>query len=126
MNKFKKLLGQEDATEDEKAILSGLDKMQSLDNLKNPMGGTEIEQRKPIENIKRTTPPAYGTNYMSGDYGKSKNQMSVEEADSKLNSAYRMQQMKDLEDAESIGAFEEPDSPANQRAARLRNILGLK
>jgi hypothetical protein len=50
--------------------------------------------------------------------------MSLEEADSRLNDAYKMQQMKQLEDLEQIGEFEEPDSEANLRAAKLRALLG--
>jgi hypothetical protein len=105
-------------------MANAYDEMQGLHNLKQIFGGSEIEQRKPIKNIERTTPPPYGTNYMSGDYGKSKNPMSLEEADSRLNDAYKMQQMKQLEDLEQIGEFEEPDSEANLRAAKLRALLG--
>lgn len=35
-------------------------------------------------------------------------------------------QMKQLKDLEDVGAFEEPDSEVNKRAAKLRGLLGQR
>lgn len=52
------------------------------------------------------------------------NPMVISEQNAKIDAADKMRQMKDLEDLEMLGAFEEPDSEVNQRAARLRKLLG--
>lgn len=54
------------------------------------------------------------------------NPMVISEQNAKIDAADKARQMKDLEDLENIGAFEEPDSEANMRAKKLRSILGLK
>lgn len=53
------------------------------------------------------------------------NPMVISEQNAKIDAADKMRQMQDLEDLENIGAFEEPDSEVNQRAARLRKLLGM-
>jgi hypothetical protein len=44
----------------------------------------------------------------------------------KIDAADRARQLQELQDLEDVGAFEEPTSEVNQRAARLRKLISGK
>lgn len=44
----------------------------------------------------------------------------------KVNQSDRANQLKQLQDLQDVGAFEDPNSDANQRAARIKAVLGMK
>lgn len=90
--------------------------------LPQPAPGVDIDQRM-AKNKKQELKP-YDNEYVNKGAGDTKDIIAGGNVMDKVNAAYKAQQMKDLENLEQIGAFEEPDSEVNQRAARLRKLLG--
>lgn len=122
MSNFSKLFEKKNKTKDDIAIESGLDKMQGLQNLKQLIPGTDIPQI-PMENIKKEAKP-YGTEFAGRGAGDSRDLAAGSDVMNKVDEADRMNMMKQLEDLDQVGAFEEPDSDVNMRAAKLRALLG--
>ncbi len=124
MPKFKKLytspeqLDQAMANEIDQS--SGLQNL-SLDNLKNQFsGGTEIPQ-EPTMNVQKPLLPREAILHNAprpNDFGGAARVLNS------ITNKDQARQMAELQEAEAGAEFDGPDSPAAQRAAMLRKLLG--
>jgi hypothetical protein len=84
--------------------------------------GTSIPQEG-MANMKPELKP-YNTEYAGRGAGDSRDLAAGSDVMRKIDEAEKANMMKQLEDLDQVGAFEEPDSDVNVRAAKLRALLG--
>jgi hypothetical protein len=123
MGRFDKTFGKDKEAKFNEKIESGLEAQQGLHNLRpSAVFGTEPPQVAMPQPKKELRP--YDNPYAGQGAGDAKDLMAGSAVMDKIDAADKRNQLKQLEDLEMIGAFEEPDSDVNVRAAKLRALLG--